>query len=47
LKDSDVTLSKDAMILDYGCGSARFIYDYHDGGYPNAFGYDVKNDRNL
>lgn len=47
LKDSGVTLPKEAVILDYGCGSGRFTYDYHDAGYPNAFGYDVKNYLNL
>jgi SAM-dependent methyltransferase len=47
LKDSGVMLPLNAMILDYGCGSGRFTYDYHDAGYPNTFGYDVKNYLNL
>jgi SAM-dependent methyltransferase len=43
LADCGVVLPKDAMILDYGCGSGRFTYGYLDSGYPNSFGYDVKN----
>jgi SAM-dependent methyltransferase len=43
LKSRGVTLSPEATILDYGCGSGRFTYDHLDAGFPNTFGYDVKN----
>ncbi len=43
LRDHGIRLSKEALILDYGCGSGRYTYDYRAAGYPNTFGYDVKN----
>ncbi|MGO3931013.1 class I SAM-dependent methyltransferase [Rhodopseudomonas pseudopalustris] len=43
LREHGIHLTRDAVILDYGCGSGRFTYDYHDAGYSNTFGYDVKN----
>lgn len=43
LAENGVTLPRDAAILDYGCGSGRFTYEYLDAGYSNARGYDVKN----
>jgi SAM-dependent methyltransferase len=43
LRDNSIHLSRDACILDYGCGSGRHTYNYRDAGYRNTFGYDVKN----
>jgi hypothetical protein len=43
LDDSGITLSIDAWILDYGCGSGRHTYEYRDAGYGNTYGFDVKN----
>jgi SAM-dependent methyltransferase len=43
LRDNGVVMPRDAVILDYGCGTGRFTYDYHDAGFSNAFGYDIKN----
>ena len=38
-----VTLSKEARILDFGCGSGRHTYEYLDAGYANVVGYDRHN----
>src|SRR5262245_66143683 len=41
LRDIGIELSKDAFVLDFGCGSGRFTYAYRDAGYRNSFGYDI------
>src|SRR6516162_3668666 len=43
LKSRGGIVSAQSMILDFGCGSGRHTYEYLDAGFPNAFGYDVKN----
>ncbi|HLT92776.1 MAG TPA: class I SAM-dependent methyltransferase [Woeseiaceae bacterium] len=35
-------LPKDAMILDFGCGSGRNTYALLDLGYENVYGFDIK-----
>jgi SAM-dependent methyltransferase len=42
-----VELQRDAFILDFGCGSGRYTYEYLDAGYRNAFGYDVRDNVKL
>jgi SAM-dependent methyltransferase len=37
-----VHLSKEARILDFGCGTGRTVYSLRDQGYANAVGYDMK-----
>jgi SAM-dependent methyltransferase len=36
-------LTSESVILDFGCGSGRHTYEYRDAGFPNTFGYDVRN----
>jgi len=36
-------LTKEATILDFGCGAGRTVYSLLDQGYINAVGYDPKN----
>jgi len=43
LKSRGGIVSAQSVILDFGCGSGRHTYEYLDAGFPNAFGYDVKN----
>jgi len=47
LKSRGGIVSAQSMILDFGCGSGRHTYEYLEAGFPNAFGYDVKNYVNL
>ncbi|MCK5346621.1 MAG: class I SAM-dependent methyltransferase [Candidatus Heimdallarchaeota archaeon] len=42
LESNGIDLSKDAKILDYGCGSGRHTYEYVDAGYKNVSGFDIK-----
>ena len=42
LTDAGITLAENAMILDFGCGSGRHVYEYLDSGCANIFGYDVQ-----
>ena len=37
-----IELSKDANILDFGCGAGRTVYSLLDQGYVNVVGFDVK-----
>jgi ribosomal protein L11 methylase PrmA len=43
LKSRGGVVSAQSTILDFGCGSGRHTYEYLEAGYPNAFGYDLKN----
>jgi SAM-dependent methyltransferase len=43
LKSRGRHLSRESVILDFGCGSGRHTYEYLDAGFRDAFGYDVKN----
>jgi SAM-dependent methyltransferase len=36
------SVSKEARILDFGCGAGGTVYSLLDQGYINTFGYDVK-----
>src|SRR5260221_14424696 len=47
LKSRGGIVSAQSMILDFGCGSGRHTYEYLEAGFPNAFGYVVKNYVNL
>jgi SAM-dependent methyltransferase len=42
LKKLGVHLSKDADILDFGCGAGHMVYSLLDEGYTNTVGYDVR-----
>jgi len=44
--DLGVSLDRNSMILDYGCGSGRFVKELNEQGY-NAFGCDIKIDSEL
>ncbi len=37
-----IRLSKDASILDFGCGAGCTVYSLLDQGYSNTVGYDVR-----
>lgn len=37
-----VTVSKNARILDFGCGAGRTVYSLLDADYANAIGYDIR-----
>jgi len=41
VKDNNHKLTKDSVILDFGCGSGRIVQELHVLGY-NAYGCDVK-----
>ena len=41
--DFGFCLTRDSVILDYGCGSGRFVKELNENGY-NAFGCDIKVD---
>lgn len=43
LAENGIPLSKESVILDFGCGSGRHVYEHLDRGYKNVFGYDVRN----
>jgi SAM-dependent methyltransferase len=43
LRSRGRTLSAESMILDFGCGTGRHTYEYLEAGFPNTFGYDVRN----
>ena len=43
LRGYGIELTKDAHILDFGCGSGRHTYEYLDAGYNHAVGFDVQN----
>jgi SAM-dependent methyltransferase len=47
LASRGIRLQKDAAILDFGCGSGRFTYEYLDSGFTSVSGYDVANYVNL
>src|SRR5262245_45143649 len=36
-----IPVPKEVRILDYGCGSGRYVYDLLDAGYSHTTGYDV------
>ncbi len=42
LRSYGIDLSKDADILDFGCGSGRHTYEYLDAGYSRVVGFDVQ-----
>jgi hypothetical protein len=37
-----ITISKEALILDFGCGVGRTVYSLLDQGFINAVGYDIR-----
>jgi SAM-dependent methyltransferase len=41
--DFGFSLNRDSVILDYGCGSGRFVKELNEHGF-NAFGCDIKID---
>jgi SAM-dependent methyltransferase len=43
----ETDISKDAAILDFGCGTGSSVYKLIDQGYLNVFGYDVQDYLNL
>lgn len=43
LRDNGIELSRDAFVLDFGCGSGRHVYEYLDQRYENVYGYDIQN----
>ncbi len=43
LNDLVFSFNKDSYILEFGCGSDSHVYEYHDAGYNNIFGFDIKN----
>lgn len=38
----ECTLASDARILDFGCGAGATVYAFHDRGFANAVGFDIK-----
>lgn len=42
LRRHDLELTKDARILDFGCGSGRHVYEYLDAGFEHVSGFDVQ-----
>ncbi|MCE2510418.1 MAG: class I SAM-dependent methyltransferase [Alphaproteobacteria bacterium] len=43
LAENGFPLTRESVILDFGCGSGRHVYEHLDLGYKNVFGYDVRN----
>ena len=43
LEKLGIALSKDAHMLDFGCGAGRTVYSFRDQGYMNVVGYDIQN----
>lgn len=37
-----ITIPKEALILDFGCGVGRTVYSLLDQGFINAVGYDIR-----
>jgi SAM-dependent methyltransferase len=42
LKDHGLSLEKQHIVLDFGCGTGRHTYEFRDRGYQ-AFGFDTNN----
>ena len=42
LRGHGIEIRKDAVILDFGCGSGRHVYEHLDRGFENIFGFDIK-----
>lgn len=41
LANMNCYLNKESRILDFGCGSGDFVYQYRDAGF-NAYGFDIR-----
>jgi SAM-dependent methyltransferase len=46
LAERGIRLAPGSLVLDFGCGSGRHVYEYRDAGYL-AFGFDVVNAASL
>jgi SAM-dependent methyltransferase len=42
LQGHAIVISREARILDFGCGSGRHTYEYLDEGFENTVGFDIQ-----